>query len=83
MTGEENKTTGHVSPDWILQIGSGFRAAKLLFAASEIGLDADALQVLDTTGRRPLGFPYRLSSDSSPTGAEPVAGDCLPPGSYR
>ena len=56
---------------------------KVNLAASEIGLDADALQVLDTTGRRPLGFPYRLSSDSSPTGAEPVAGDCLPPGSYR
>ncbi len=39
---------------------------KLNLAASEIGLDADALQVLDTASRRPLGFPYRLSSDSSP-----------------
>ena len=39
---------------------------KLNLAASEIGLDADALPVLDTASRRPLGFPYRLSSDSSP-----------------
>jgi diketogulonate reductase-like aldo/keto reductase len=39
---------------------------KLNLAASEIGLDAAALQALDTASRRPLGFPYRLSSDSSP-----------------
>ena len=39
---------------------------KVNLAASELGLDADALQVLDTASRRRLGFPYRLSSDSSP-----------------
>jgi len=53
---------------------------KVNLAASEIGLDAAALQVLDTASRRPLGFPYRLRLFTT-TSAEPVA--CLPPESYR
>jgi len=53
-------------------------------AASELGLNADALQVLDAgqpaTIRIPLPTQLRLFTT---TGAEPVADDCLPPGSYR
>src|SRR5262245_30741645 len=38
MSSGENTTEGNVSPDAILHIGSGFRAAKLLFVANEVGL---------------------------------------------
>jgi SAM-dependent methyltransferase len=38
MSSGANTTTGDVSPDAILHIGSGFRAAKLLFVANEVGL---------------------------------------------
>ena len=38
MAFDVNTTAGDVSPDAILRIGSGFRAAKLLFVANEVGL---------------------------------------------
>lgn len=38
MAAEERGIAGDVSPDLILNIGSGFRAAKLLFVASEVGV---------------------------------------------
>ena len=69
MAGEAHQTTPNVTPDGILQIATGFMAAKQLFVATEIGLFghlADAPATLDELAER-AGVPrrtVRISADA-------------------